>query len=222
MIPGPDTNKNLAMHSKILLAAGTALLVSLATTASAQQIKCWTEADGTRACGTVVPPEAIQRGYELRNSTGETRIDSVRAAPDKDKLEAEREARRLQDLKDKEAADAQRKIDLENAVLLSTYATESELIEARDSQAGTFDIRITQTEAMIRQTDRSVMEVERAAAAAERAGKEIDPALLREREEGLAKIATQRENIAGIEVKRQALMERFEQDLARYRQLTGN
>ena len=121
----------------------------------------------------------------------------------------------------RKAAAAQRKVDLENAVLLNTYATESELIQARDSQAGTFDIRITQTEQMIRQADRKIVEVERAAAAAERAGKEIDAALLREREEGLAQIATQRENIAGIEVKRQALMERFAKDLARYRQLTG-
>ena len=41
-----------------------------ATTVSAASIKCWTNEEGVRACGTVVPPEYAQQEHEEINKQG--------------------------------------------------------------------------------------------------------------------------------------------------------
>ena len=74
--------------SSTILITILAVLPSLAVLPAEAAIKCWTNKDGVRECGNVVPPEFAQQGHDEVSSGGVTR-ESTRRAKSLEELKAE-------------------------------------------------------------------------------------------------------------------------------------
>lgn len=184
-------------------------------------IKCWTNADGVRECANSLPPEAAQGDYEKRRRSGTT-IDTVRAARPKTEIEAERERVAGQAELAREQARKQREQERRDQVLLHTFASEAELLSARDGQLDALDSRMQHTGAVVKVITKKMRSLELEAARAERAGKTIEDALLTDIDDNLAQILQQLSQIDELAVERTQLEERFAHDLERYRALSGS
>lgn len=182
--------------------------------------KCWTNKDGIRECGNVVPPEYAQQSHSEISETGITLNKTSRAKTDEE-LKAERaEQARLAAIKAEEDRKKREKA-AHDRVLLSTFTTEEDLLLARNGQLANIDTRISHTERVLSQLEASLEELRAEAATMERGGKGITPELMQ-------KIAKVQQQIKGshafIDERRRykaELTAQFEADLLRYRELKG-
>ncbi|MHC8440626.1 MAG: hypothetical protein ACYYK0_00265 [Candidatus Eutrophobiaceae bacterium] len=107
-----------------------ALFLALPTQAG---IKCWTNNDGIRECGTSVPPEYVQKGHKEYSEQGST-VREVNRAPTEEEIQEE--AKRKRELWEKERI-AKEKLDAKNKgdkALLDTFNAVSDLERSRDEK----------------------------------------------------------------------------------------
>lgn len=191
----------------------TALFLAANVTAG---IKCWTNSEGFKECGNVVPPEYSQDGHSEVNEQGIT-TETTDRAKTSEELAAEKQALVEQEERNKIAkqqADRDR-------VLLDTFTTEDDLVLARDGKLAAIDGRIHHTEQIASDLELKLTSLEEDAANQERSGKQLDEKLL----SNIASLQTQIEENSNFilerEKEKEQLMEQFESDLARYRELKG-
>ncbi len=201
-------------HTLILSAAAVVLLGSVASGPTRAGIKCWTNADGVRECGNVVPPEYAQQGHEELSKQGLT-VKRTARAKTPEELEAEREAERQQAERER----VEQEQLARDQVLLDTFTTEDDLILARDGKLASIDSRIGHTEQIARQLERELSELEAEAALMERSGKAVPDSVLAEIEATRRQIE---ENMLFIDERsreKEEIRSKFDADLARYREL---
>lgn len=134
----------MTKRSPQLALAVIGLLLPLAVNAG---FKCWTNKEGIRECGNVIPPEYRAQQTEIVNERGMT-IDIKERAKTPEEIAAEQRA----EAEAKKARKAEEKRKREQAaydnVLLSTFSTDRDIIDSRDRNLsaieGTIEItRIT-------------------------------------------------------------------------------
>lgn len=184
--------------------------------AIAAKIKCWTNNEGVRECGNLVPPEYAQQGHEEKSAGGVT-VKTTGRAKSLEELELERSAER------EKAATALRAREqaAKNRVLLDTFSSEEDMLLARDGQIAHLESQIKLTESHIQKLERSLDELVKNAADHERQGKHPPEKLVRDIE-SLGKQV--RDNRVFIETKRREsakIVEKFEVDIVRFRALKG-
>ena len=118
----------------ILLAATTLLYMHSGMAA----IKCWTNSEGYRECGNVVPPEYSQQETRTLNNRGVT-TDVKRRAKSREEVEQERALVKKQKMAAQEAKIRKREQDVKDRVLLATFLTAEEIIAARDRKSAVYD-----------------------------------------------------------------------------------
>ena len=186
-------------------------------TASAR-IKCWTNNEGVRECGNIVPPEYAQKGHREISDHGIT-VNEVARAKTPEELRREREeAARLAAEKAEQERIARKRAE-HDRVLLSTFATEGDLLLARDGKLQTIESRIRHARGIISQLQKKLQNLEARAAELERSGRALPSNLERSIRNMEHRIS---EHVAFIEARRteqQAVRETFATDLARYREL---
>lgn len=103
--------------------------------------KCWTNHEGVRECGNVVPPEFAQKGHEEISSGGIV-TKRVERAKTGEELVAEEEMKQAAEEKIR-LAEEQQKSD---RVLLDTFSNADEISITRDSKINLInnEIKITQ------------------------------------------------------------------------------
>ena len=202
-------------NSSLLLATTCALgLTSGTVLAEKPSIKCYTNDEGVRECGNVVPPEHAQQAIELKGKTGLTLQRQERAKTRKE-LAAEAAAKEEQEKAAREAK-AQAASD---QILLQTYSSEEDIQTTRDSQLASLHSQIKLSEGRIAKLDRQLDEMIAEAAEAQKQGKPIPENVAA----GIESMRTERANHQrfieerGVEIK--AINEKAESDLARYRAL---
>jgi DNA repair exonuclease SbcCD ATPase subunit len=184
------------------------------------RIKCWTNREGVRECGNVIPPEYAQKGHREMSSQGIT-IKEVAKAKTPEELRREREEQARLDAEKAEKERIASKRAEHDRVLLSTFATEGDLLLARDGKLQTIDSRIRHAHGIISQLQKKLTSLETHAAKLERSGKALPTELhhsIRDMEHRIA------EHVAFIEARRkeqQIVRETFASDLERYRELRG-
>lgn len=204
-----------------LFSCALAVLVAVLIPAPASAgIKCWTNNDGVRECGNVVPPEYAQKAHREMTETGVT-VGTTNRARTPEELKKEREeAARLAAIRTEEARKI-RERETKDRVLLSTFTTEKELAVAHESQVAAIETRIGHTEKILKQLERSLAQLRSEAAKLERSGKAITPDLKNK----IAKIEQQMEDrhkfIENRLTQKSELAAQFSKDLDRYRELKG-
>lgn len=197
------------------LAAGVVLALSVAAPAAAA-IKCWTNHDGVRECGNVVPPEFAQQGHETLSKQGIT-TDSTEAAKTLEELEAERAAAE----RERQARLAEEKRRQTDRVLLDTFASEDDLVLTRDGQIAHLDSQIRLVESHIEKLQANLDKRIERAAEVERRGEQPSEEMIKNIESVRDQIAENEEFIATKRQEQQAIRERFAADIARFRELMG-
>lgn len=206
----------------ILAAAMTAAFLSLLYPQVAPadgRMKCWTNSDGIRECGDVIPPEYTQQSHETLNAQGIT-VEQVRASRTRAEVEAE-QAERLA----RAAAERARKAKAERAaerdrILFSTYNSIDDLEIARASQIEHIDTQISSTRKRIEKLEQTMAERVRRAAQMERQGRVPPDSLTREIAGLRAQIDESRQFISDRREERRAVDAQFGADIERYLKLS--
>ena len=200
----------------------TALLVCvfaslfLLTAPVGAAIKCWTNKDGVRECGNVVPPEYSQESHTTISNTGiTTGVSEAAKTPEEleaEKRAAEEKAKKEELAREKAAADR---------VLLDTFASEDDLIMTRDGKIANIESEIKLTEGHIEKLRKNLDEIIAQAADIERRGGKPGDKVQADIESVRKQI---KDNEAFIEQKKaeqKTVRKQFDADLARYRELKG-
>ena len=181
---------------------------------SAAKIKCWTNNEGVRECGNVVPPEYAQKGHKELSKQGMT-LETQERAKTPEELEQER-------LK-KEEEERQAKIEEEqkrqDEILLATFASEEDLKLAHEGKVKALDTRIKHTEALLSKLEGSHKELVEEAAKQERSGKKISEDTLSDIRRVKQQIDENKGFIAERQKEKIELSRQFEAELARFRRL---
>jgi len=191
-------------------------------------IKCWTNRDGVRECGNAVPPEYAQQETRTINKQGMTTEITERALT-KEELEkreqnADADQLRLEEEKRQLEREEQRIKDQQNhdRVLLATFLNEEEILRSRDRKLLAIDANLELTHITIEKLQVK-LEAEKARVAnLERQGKPI-PERTQEDIDSLQKQIDDKQRYQDSKSKeRQALIEQYEADIARFRELKGS
>ena len=174
----------------------------------------WKDAQGNLHFDDVLPPEAMQVGYDIVNVNGLT-IKHVERLRTPEEIKAD-EAAATRAANDKRIADEQAKADQQT---LAAYPTEADLVEGQKAQLAMLDQNIHATEISLQSQEKSLTELLSHAADLDRNGKPV-PATLRSQIDTLRRnIEQQKTYIAGKGQEKVDAVKRFEGELQRYRRL---
>lgn len=187
----------------------TSLAVQSATT-----IKCWTNKEGVRECGTTVPPEYAQQKHEELNDQGRIIGEQKRALTKEEIAEKERLAAAE---REKKKAEEERK--RKDQILLDTYTKVEDIEKVRDDNIRVIESRITLTKSRIEKTKADLDKRIQTAANAERDGKKPNEALLQDIDTLRKRIKTNQEFVAEREKEIEDVRASYNADIKRYREL---
>lgn len=190
----------------LLLAAG------LAGGANAAMYR-WVDSSGRVHYGDTLPSTYQQSGASEMNKQGRV--------VKKTQSEAERQAeaaREQAEAGQRRAASDQARYD---RALLSSYASEAEIDLARDRALDQRRLVIEGTETRAREVGRTIAELAARKKSLEQAGRQPAPALLGQLRQSTLELADLKRAILAQEEAMRQVREKFAQDKARYRQLSG-
>ena len=232
----------------LVLATLVVLICAEIPLPASARIKCWTNSEGVRECGNVVPPEYAQKGHREMSNQG-IMIKEVARAKTPEELSREREEQipvimmaAFPDFDEEEmkqcpnvkrlfqkpfipedmlaaVKEIAKKRAEHDRVLLSTFATEGDLLLARDGKLQTIDSRIRHAQGIISQLQKKVATLEARAAKLERSGKKLPAKLLGSIGDLERRIEEHRAFIKARRKDQHAVRETFASDLKRYREL---
>jgi hypothetical protein len=209
----------MRFHSLRLPALLITLSLALPGTAFAA-IKCWTNKEGVRECGNVVPPEYSQQETRTVNPRGIT-VDVQERAKTAEEQQQERQAKEAEQARLAEETKRKQDQAAYDRMLLSTFTTEQELLASRDRATGAIDATIEITGVTITALDRKLEELKKRAAGLERAGTP-PPAELKDDMASLEKQISDKKNYIAVKQEEKAqLLRKYDADLQRYRELRG-
>lgn len=200
------------VHAYVLAALALHPLESLAT------IKCWTNKDGVRECGDIVPPEYAQGALEEKSASG---VVVRKQAPSKTPAEiaAERERRDAEARAQAAAEELARKQAAADRVLLQTFSSEDDLLLARDGQLTNLESVIKVTESHVKKLDKSLDQMIGQAADIEKRGRKVPGKLAANIANVRGQIVEQNNFIAEKRAEQDLIRAKFAADIARFREL---
>jgi hypothetical protein len=216
--PGGELELNIRidMEKSRLKTAFFVMILALLST-SAHALKCWTTEDGSRACGDSVPPKYVQQGYEQKNDRGMT-------------VKKQAAARTVEDVETEFRAKKEAKIVAQNEIkqarldknLLDTFASEDDMLYARDGQMAHLDGQINLTESRNIKLQGNLDDLVSKAAGHERGGREPPESLLKDIYSLEEQINANSDFIDSKRAEQKAILEKFDTDIQRFRKLSGN
>lgn len=196
----------------------TVLLAALfSTTLWAQapkRIVCWTDEQGQRACGDVVPPQIAEREQRILNERGvvvETRARQLTAEEQQALAEAEAASARAAEEAEKAAA--------YDRFLLQTYRDEAELREQGERRLTDLRGRRALAETSVTETRKSVEALEKRVAAMKYGERKVPPKLLEQLEQFRTAEREHRSALGALDRQLAELGARYERDIVRFRAL---
>ncbi|MGH8469898.1 MAG: hypothetical protein ACREVY_13245 [Gammaproteobacteria bacterium] len=192
------------------------VLVSSISLDASAGIKCWTNKEGVRECGNVVPAEYAQQGHTRFNAQGVAIGHKKRAKSQAEFAEEERIKKQTaeEDRKRQEAEKADR-------VLLDTFSSEDDLVFAREGKVSAIEAQIQLTESHIEKIQDNLDRMIAIAADLERRGQKPSEQAMADIEKVRARVA---ENRSFIETKRkeqESVRQQYATDIERFRKLSG-
>jgi len=197
----------LLLTVTILVSGGLALPVSAA-------IKCWTNSDGVRECGNVVPPEYAQQGHEELSRQGMIRDQQERARTPEEIAEAARQEELLAEEKRRRTEQAR-----EDRILLATYSSVADIEIVRNERLRAIASSIRLAESRTESIQQDLNKRMQAAADAERAGNQPNDALLKDIESLRRQISDNNAYIAERQKDHDETASKYEADIERFKTL---
>lgn len=183
---------------------------------SATTIKCWTNKEGVRACGTTVPPEYSQEGHEVINDQGMVIGKKKRALT---------EAEIAKQQKEEAIAKAKKKAEQEqkrkDKILLDTYTKVSDIERVRDDNIRVIQSRVTLTKTRIKKAQTALNKRIKQAADAERNGKKPSATTLKDIDILRNRIKSNQDFIDAREKEIQDVKTSYDADIKRFKELMG-
>ena len=159
----------------LAMAALATMLVIAADTVGAATIKCWTNNEGVKECGTTVPPEYAQQEHKEINKQGIVVNVQERAKTDAEIAEAKRQEE-LAEQERKQKEFEQRK----DQILLSTFSNVEDIESAMDDKIFAIEASISLAEKRKDKIEADLNGRIKAAADEERKGNTPNEALLKD------------------------------------------
>lgn len=185
-----------------------------ATVAAGERTFRWLDEEGNIHYGDRVPPQYSKHERQEFNEQGRTVKVYEAAKTDEEKAELARLA----------AIEAeQKKLAEQQAVhdrsLLATYASEEDMLLARDGKVSSVEAVVQLTYSRIESTERRLLEYTQEAAEYERSGKKIPKQLQNQITSVRTQIEENKAFLKAKEAERQQIMQQFDADMLRYREL---
>ena len=176
----------------------------------------WVDDKGNVYYSDKVPPSAAPRRKVIINEQG-LPVKTIERAKTPAEIEAER--RRQAELAKQRAIEARKKA--RDRMLLDTFATVGDIIKARDEKLVSIRNQIRITDSSIVKLENQLARLRSRAADAERAGRPISQQLKANIRSIESQIANNRRYIRKRRIEEQAIRKRFEEYIARFKELKG-
>lgn len=186
----------------------------LALSQPAVAYKCWTNNEGVRECGEVVPPEFAQKGHEELSKYGTVKKETDRAPTEEELAEMERQ--KEQERLERERQKAQQRQD---RILMRTFTTVEDIESARDEKISALDTTINLTNKRTEKIQQDLDKRVQRAAAQERSGKQPSESLLDSINSLKRQIRNNEEFIAEKRQEQEEIRASFAKDIARFKEL---
>jgi hypothetical protein len=195
--------------------AALALVTAVSAAATeAQRVFKWVDESGNVQYSDTVPPNDSDQERTQLDKRGLT-VRRIEAAKTPEEIAKEQELKRLRE----EQAKVERDQKAADQVLLRTFRSEDDILMARDGKVAAIDTLIEVTRGSIGRLKEQLADMQRAAADLERQGKPVSRRQIDDMDAVRRQIADNYSAIVTNEENRQAIIERYESDLRRFRHL---
>lgn len=198
--------------------AGLLLVLSWPSLAGATRIKCWTNAEGTRECGDVVPPEHAQKSRQELNERGIV-VERINRAKTAEEIQRERERQAKLAAERAEKKRQQQAQAARDRILLATFTSEQDLVLARDGKLEAIEAQIRHTERRLEKLEKSIQALQGRAADFERRGKPVPDWIREDISTAERQILENRDFIRRSQAEQAQVRARFEKDIERFQTL---
>lgn len=191
------------------------LLAALLHPAQAAKLYRWVDENGKVHYSDQVPAEHARQARDELNEQGIT-VDSVESAPSPEQMDTARAKAQAEAEKRKEA-EAQERRDRR---LLSSYTGVSDIERSRETEIAALQSTVDMTRAAQQSQRRQLAKLIHRAAEMERSGDRVPEDLVAKMKEIRGKIQERTEFIEAKRAEQAQIFAEYEQDIARYRELT--
>ena len=202
----------MPLKKLILTALLTSALVFLSS--SAHALYKWTDAEGNTHYSDKLPPEHIRHERAILNQRG-IEVDRIKAAPTEEDLERQRKEKELRAMQKQ----LLKKQQAEDKRLLDAYRTEEDLLLARDGKLAAIDTTIAVLQGNILRAKRLLLERQNELDQLQKAGQPPPQKKIDEMARYRSRVEANYQNILRYEEKKQAIRNKFDVSLDRYRNL---
>ncbi|NKF24559.1 hypothetical protein [Solimonas marina] len=212
----------MVMRFPVYAAAGAALsLLAMAAQAapssSGKRFTCWTDNQGHRACGDAVPPQYAQKQREVYDDQGRVREVKPREKT-ADEVAAEEKAAHDAAAK---AVREQKQRDYDH-FLLSTYDSAADIERARDERVAMIEGRRALTEKTVADNQKAIEQQQSRIDVVKRGGHTPGKALTDKLADLQASLVDNQKALQNFVSEKQQVTDKYNADLARYRELHGS
>lgn len=179
-------------------------------------IKCWKNDLGIRECGSIVPPEYSQRRIEELNDRGLV-VNVIEPPKTREQLEKER----AEEQKRKAVEAAKKEQEHQDSILLNSYATERDLLMARDTNVKAAKGQLDIAKGNLKMLQNSLDDLQNRAGNYERSGKKPPQQLIDQINATKQQISQKQKIIDQRKEQKDTLESRYDKDLERFRKLKG-
>jgi hypothetical protein len=174
----------------------------------------WVDEQGNIQYSDRVPPEQVERARSEMDKRGLT-VKRTEAARTPEEIAKEQELARLR--AERERLEAEQKAA--DQVLLRTFRSEDDILMARDGKVQAIDTQIGVTRSLVAQTQERLAEQQRIAADMERQGTPVPPKQVQAITDLRRQVDDSYAAIVQNEQGRAQVIEKYDRDLVRFRQL---
>lgn len=190
------------------------LLALLASPLQAAKFKKWVDEEGVVHYGTTVPPQYINKEHTELNQEG-IAVEHTGRARTAAEIAQDKEIKRLRAEQQKLLHEQK----AEDRMLLNLYRSEDDLILVRDGKLAQLDAQIRVKKQEIERLKQRLSKLQNRAADLERRGRRLDKNTSLDMESTQRQIEDSYAGILQREDQKQKLAQRYNADLARFRQL---
>ncbi len=208
--------RRISISAYILILSLAAAPLSNAN-ADSKKLYKWIDSSGEVHYTDTVPPQAAPKGRTILNGEGIT-VDRVDAAKTPEELAEQARIAKLRAARQRKAAQQATR----DRLLLNTYASEHDIINARNSQLSAIQNLISISTDTLGKLNRRLTHQLKSAADAERAGRAVPPYLVQRMSDLRGQIGRIERYISGKRAEQTAIRASYEKDLHRFRQLSAS
>jgi len=199
---------------QIRQAAALAVLMVMATSPAAAKLYKWVDENGNVFYSDKIPPDQARGRHQVLDDRGIVR-ENVRRAKTPEEIEAERRERQLQAERER----AEREQAVRDQILLETFATEGELVLARDNRLASVDSAIELANKTLDEISQRFDEVDERIKSVQAQRQPVPGNLAIERKQLEDQLTAYRNALDSRREERENIVAQFEADLLRFREL---